>query len=222
MKSSRILTFVFAAFVLLIIGSWVYHKYELHKRYENISRFDYLPKDSIDYCFYDQTALNTYLDNCQKLTDQAKVLWLKNGIDVHTAKTGFGEIQSKINRYNALLKYTKILEAKLSESKDLKDQGLGNDIIESILDKGITIGAVENERDKMAAYDFLKGRNVSARSPKNEIWEMQKLLNANDYNISINGTFDVSTDSALLDFQRSNNLYPSHICDDMTLKKLAE
>ena len=222
MKSSRIPKLIFSLLILVVIGSWGYHRYTMHKRYENISRFDYLPKDSIDYSYYDQTTLTTYLDNCTKLTDLAKTLWLKNGIDIYTAKTGYGEIQSKINRYNSLLKYTKNLEAKLSESKDLKDQGLGNDVIEAILDKGITVGAVENERDKMAGCEFLKGKNVSVHSPKNEIWEMQKLLNANDYNININGVFDASTDSALLDFQKSNNIYPSHICDDITLKKLAE
>jgi hypothetical protein len=47
---------------------------------------------------------------------------------------------------------------------------------------------VQNEKDKMAAYDFLKGKNISAASKKNEIWELQKLLNANDYNLSINRT----------------------------------
>jgi hypothetical protein len=222
MRSSRIPRFIFAFLLLLILGAWGYHRYSQHKKYENISRFDYLPLDSIDYSYYDQAVLDKYFDNCQKLTDQAKALWLKKGVDIHTDKTGFGETQSQINRYQVLLKYTKVLEAKLSESKDLKDQGLGNDVIEAILDKGITIGAVENEKDKMAGYDFLKGRNVSAHSAPGEIWELQKLLNANDYNININGIFDASTDSALLDFQKGNNLYPSHICDDMTLKKLAE
>jgi hypothetical protein len=222
MKSSRLTKFVIATLILLAIASWAYHRYELHKKYENISRFDYLPKDSIDYSYYDPATLSTYLDNCTKLTDLAKTLWLKNDIDIRTTQTGYGEAQSKINRYRALLKYTKMLEAKLSESADLKGQGFGNDVIEAILDKGITAGAVENERDKMAAYDFLKGKNVSTRSPQNEIWEMQMLLNANDYNININGTFDASTDSALLDFQKSNNLYPSHVCDDLTLRKLSE
>jgi hypothetical protein len=222
MKSSRGLKFIFAALLLLVICAWGYHRYSQHKKYEDISRFDYLPKDSIDYSYYDHAALATYFDNCQKLTDEAKALWLNKGVDIYIARTGFGETQSQINRYHALLKYTKVLEAKLAESKDLKDQGLGNDVIEAILDKGITIGAVENEKDKMAGYDFLKGRNVSAHSSPGEIWEMQKLLNANDYNININGIFDASTDSALLDFQKGNNLYPSHICDDMTLKKLAE
>jgi hypothetical protein len=222
MKSSRLPKLVIFLVLVILIGSWGYHRYSLHKRYDNISRFDYLPKDSIDYSYYDRTVLSTYLDNCNKLTDLAKTLWLKNGIDIHTAKTGYGETQSRINRYQSLLNYTKILESKLTESKDLKDQGLGNDMIEVILEKGITIGAVENERDKITAYEFLKGKNVSPHSAKNEIWEMQKLLNANDYNVGINGVFDAATDSALYDFQRSNNIYPSHICDDITLKKLAE
>jgi peptidoglycan hydrolase-like protein with peptidoglycan-binding domain len=104
----------------------------------------------------------------------------------------------------------------------MKDQGLTNDDIRIVLDKDITIGAVENEKDKMAAYEFLRGKNVSASSKPNEIWELQKLLNANDYNLSINGVYDASTDSALLDFQKDNNLYPAHMCDDLTLKKLAE
>ena len=222
MKSSRLLKLFIVLILLIIVGSWGYHRYTQHKRYENISRFDYLPKDSIDYSYYDRSALYTYLDNCNKLTDLAKTLWLKNGIDIRTAQSGYGEIQSRINRYHSLLNYTKILETKLSESKDLKDQGLGNDVIEMILEKGITVGAVENEKDKQAAYEFLKGKNVSPHSAKNEIWEMQKLLNENDYNVSISGVFDASTDSALYDFQRSNNIYPSHVCDDITLKKLAE
>jgi Putative peptidoglycan binding domain len=222
MKSSRLSRITIVLLLLALAGWWAYHGYTLHQRYEQISRFDYLPKDSIDYNYYDRSVLSTYLDNCNKLTDLGKTLWLKNGIDIHTAKTSNGEAQSRINRYHALLTYTKVLEARLSESKDLKDQGLGNDVIEVILEKGITIGAVESERDKMAACEFLKGKNVSARSAKNEVWELQKLLNANDYNLSINGVFDAATDSALLDFQRDNNIYPSHICDDITLRKLAE
>lgn len=222
MKSSRLFKFLFVAVLLLFIGSWSYHRYSLHKKYENISRFDYLPKDSIDYNYYDKVTLSTYLDNCNQLTDLAKTLWLKNGIDIHTATTAYGEGQSRINRYKALLNYTKILEAKLRESKDLKDQDLDNDVIQMIIEKGTTVGAVENDKDKIAGYEFLKGKNVSPHSAKSEIWEMQKLLNDNDYNLNINGVFDAATDSALLDFQHDNNIYPSHICDDITLKKLAE
>ena len=222
MKSSRLPKVLFTLLILALIGSWAYYRYIEHKRYENISRFDYRPKDNIDYAYFDQSSLHAYLENCNKLTDIAKTLWLKSGVDVNTAQSGPGEIQSKINKYKSLLSYTKILEAKLTESKDMKDQGLGNEVIELVLDKGLTIGAVENQRDKQAGYEFLKGKNTSARSPQNEIWEMQKLLNANDYNLNINGIYDVATDSALLDFQRSNNLFPSHVCDDITLKKLSE
>jgi hypothetical protein len=222
MTSPSLFRFFCIALIIFFVGFVGWHRYAVHKKYENISRFDYLPKDSIDYGYYDQNVLNTYFANCAKLTDMAKAAWLRGGIDIRTAKTGYGEVQSEINRYNDLLKYTKILEARLAESKDLKDQSLGNDVIEMIQDRGITIGAAENEKDKIAAYDFLKGKNISARSPANEIWEMQKLLNANDYNINITGVFNAATDSALLDFQKANNLYPSHVCDDMTLKKLAE
>jgi len=222
MKFSSLLRFSLFAIVVFIIVSWVYHRMNEHEKYENISRFDYLPKDSIDYNYYDQVALRTYLDNCTKLTDIAKTLWLKNDIDISKDTKGSGEAQSRINHYKALLKYTKILETKLYESKELKEQGLDNVVIAEIMDKGITPGAVENEKDKMAAYDFLKGKNTSPKSGKTEIWEMQKLLNENDYNLSINGVFDAATDSALFDFQRTNNIYPSHVCDDITLKKLVE
>jgi phosphoribosylformylglycinamidine (FGAM) synthase-like enzyme len=149
-------------------------------------------------------------------------LWLRHGVDIHKESKYTGEAQSLMNQYNSVLKYTRILESRLKDSKDMKDGGLTNDVIKMVFEKGITVGAVENEKDKMAAYDFLKGKNISATSKPNEIWELQKLLNANDYNLSISGVYDASTDSALLDFQRLNNIYPSHICDDLTLKKLAE
>ena len=213
---------IFIVLLIALASLYGYHRYHVHKQYENISRFDYMSKDSIDYNYYDQAVLQDYLDNCTKLTGIAKKLWLKDGIDITKTQQGYGEIQSRINQYNNLLRYNKVLEDKLVQSQDMKDQGLTNEDIEIILDKDITPGAVENEKDKMAAYDFLKGKNVSAVSKKNEIWELQKLLNASDYNLSINGVFDASTDSALLDFQNANNLYPSHTCDDLTLRKLAE
>lgn len=209
-------------FLFTLIGLGIYRRYEVHQRYENISRFDYASQDSVDYGYYDQNTLRVYLDNCDKLTTIAKSLWLKDGIDVTATRKGYGEAQSQINRYYTLLKYTRSIEDKLIQSQDMKDQGLTNDDIKIILDKDITIGAVESEKDKMAAYEFLKGKNVSASSKPNEIWELQKLLNANDYNLSINGIYDASTDSALLDFEKDNNLYPAHSCDDLTLRKLAE
>lgn len=218
---SPVFFFTFSLIVALA-GSLVYHRYEQHRRYENISRFDYFSKDSIDYNYYDQATLRIYLDNCQTLTDIAKALWLKDGIDVTTSTKRYGEVQSRINRYHRLLRYTQALEEKLVQSRDMKDQGLTNEDIRIVLDKDITIGAVENEKDKMAAYDYLKGKNISGSSKPNEIWELQKLLNANDYNLTINGIYDAATDSALIDFQKENNIYPSHTCDDVTLRKLAE
>ncbi len=213
-----LLVFIFLA----LAGFKAFHHYQMHRRYENISRFDYFSLDSIDYNYYDQATLRIYLDNCQSLTDIAKTLWLKDGIDVTKTKDAFGEAQSRINRYYRLLRYTQALEGKLIQSQDMKDQGLTNEDIRIILDKDITIGAVESEKDKMAAFEYLKGKNVSGASKPNEIWELQKLLNANDYNLTINGIYDASTDSALLDFQKENNIYPSHSCDDVTLRKLAE
>lgn len=206
----------------MLAAAAIYHRYQQHQRYQNISRFDYFSKDSIDYNYYDQATLRTYMENCQTLTDLGKSLWLKDGIDVATTKQADGEAQSRLNRYNRLLRYTRTLEDKLVQSQDMKDQGMTNEDIRIIIDKDITIGAVENEKDKMAAYDYLKGKNVSASSKPNEIWELQKLLNANDYNLTITGIYDAATDSALLDFQKENNIYPSHTCDDVTLRKLAE
>ena len=215
--------FFFLCFIFLILtGAGILHRYQQHRRYENISRFDYFSQDSIDYNYYDQSALRTYLENCQALTDLAKGLWLKDGIDIAITTQAYGEAQSRINRYNRLLRYTRSIEDKLVQSQDMKDQGMTNEDIKIILDKDITIGAVENEKDKMASYDYLKGKNISSSSKPNEIWELQKLLNANDYNLTINGIYDAATDSALLDFQKENNIYPSHSCDDITLRKLAE
>ena len=222
MRLSRLFRIFFIAALILISGIFIYHKYNQHERYDNISRFDYLPNDSIDYNYYDQTILQSYLNNCSQLTHMSKKLWLTDGVDVHNTKKAFGEIQSQINKYNWMLKYTRALESRLKESKDMKEGGLTNDVIKMVFEEGITVGALENEKDKQAAYEYLRGKNISAGSKPNEIWELQKLLNANDYNISINGIFDTSTDSAIIDFQKVNNLYPSHVCDDITLKKLSE
>jgi hypothetical protein len=41
-----------------------------------------------------RTVLQTYLDNCNKLTDIAKGLWLKNGISIDTTQKGYGDTVS--------------------------------------------------------------------------------------------------------------------------------
>ena len=220
-KSNNIRNFLFLLVVL--IGSYIFiHKYLEHKKYENISRFDKLPNDSIDVNFYDPSIVKMYFKNCKQLTDLAKTLWLKNGIDVAKDKTGFGEAESKLNSYNALLRITQPMEIHLKESRELKEQGLSNEEISEILNKGITIGAYQIEKDKQAAFEFLKGKNVNRASSADQVWEMQKLLNANEYNIAIDGIFNSNTDSALVDYQTKNNLFPSHTCNDVTLIHLVK
>ncbi|MFN8309160.1 MAG: hypothetical protein U0T73_04305 [Chitinophagales bacterium] len=212
------------AFLIAVVIAAIYgfNRYEEHQRYEHINRFDYAPNPKIDYLYYDRALLQDYFENCKQLTDLGKTLWLRSGIDVTKTKTAFGESQSIINRYHALQQYNAVLESRLVESRDLKEQGLTDEVIEAVLNKGVTAGAIQEEKDKMAAYDFLKGKNVGKSASQAEIWEVQKLLNANDYPVVINGTFDRITDSSLVDFQTSNNLYPSHTCNDITLLKLAE
>ncbi|MFN8278063.1 MAG: peptidoglycan-binding domain-containing protein [Chitinophagales bacterium] len=218
--NSFLRTIFIAGFIIAAL--YGYHRFSQHNRYENISRFDYLPNPKIDYLYYDRDMLRTYLENCQKLTDLGKTLWLRSEIDVTKTKKAFGEAQTLINQYQQVWQYNHILETRLIESKDLKEQGLTDQVIEVILNKGVTVGAVQEEQDKLAAYDFLKGKNAGARSGPAEIWQVQMLLNANDYPIHPTGQFDATTDSSLTDFQRMNNLYPSHVCDDITLKRLVE
>lgn len=220
-KSNNIRNVLFL--ILSIVVVWyVANKYLQHKKYENIARFDKLPSEAIDASFYDQNQVKLYMQNCKQLTDLAKILWLKNGIDVLKDEEAFGEAESKLNAYHALAKLNETLEIHLKESKELKAQGLSNDDIAEILNKGLTIGAYQIEKDKQAAYEFLKGKNVNRTSPADQVWEMQKLLNANEYIIPIDGIFNSITDSALVDYQSKNNLYPSHSCNDVTLIHLVK
>jgi hypothetical protein len=220
-KSNPTRNILFAA-IIIIVGVVIYSRYAGHKRYDHISRLDYVANDSIDYNYYNQQVLSQYLVQCQRLTSIAKSLWLRNGIDIHLDTAAYGEAQSQIYLYRSTLRYTLSLENRLKESTDLKQQGMSNEQIEKIQANGYTIGALQADNDKHAAFELLKGKNIGAGAKPNEIWELQKLLNQNDYKIIIDGIYSLSTDSALSDFQRTYNIYPSHTCDDLTLSKLVE
>jgi Putative peptidoglycan binding domain len=221
-NTSKAITWIIGLILIIALMSYGYSRYTRHQRYSQLAQYDYVPSALIDYSYYDKQVLQTYYTNCDRLTEIAHEVWMKHGIDVRKERKETDGIQSSIHRYQSMLVYTKQIEARLVESQDLKTQGLSNEVIELVLDKGITIGAVEAEKDKMAALQYLKGKNVGLSSKPAEIWELQKLLNANEYNIAINGIYNPATDSALSDFQLTHGLYVSHSCDDITLMKLAE
>jgi peptidoglycan hydrolase-like protein with peptidoglycan-binding domain len=52
------------------------------------------------------------------------------------------------------------------------------------------------------------------------VWELQKLLTAQGYEIPVDGVFSIETDKALKDFQRINNVFPSGITDEETIRIL--
>lgn len=218
-KSLKRLLLVIFLGILFFIGYKIYYRYS---SYHAIERFDYPIAKQIDENYYDQAALYQYKNDAVTLSKMARELWIGHRIDVlkpdaNMCKKAYPDYLS----YKILLEKVKATENNLISSKELKDtEGLNNASIEAILKNDFTIGAYYTSLDARHAYDFLKGKNVNKNSAPAEVWELQKLLNYNDYTILIDGKYNTETDSALTDFQQNNNLFPSHSCNDITLDKM--
>ena len=216
----KVMLFLF----LVLLGFGIYKIYYSYTNYSHVERLDYKIAPTIDENYFDKIELATYKNNAIALSKMARELWIEHRIDVSEKNPDVCKKGSlAYQEYLLLFNQTKTIEQKLTSSKELKNnESLNNSAIKEILENDYTIGVYYTQNEARQSYNFLKGKNTRKGSAPAEIWELQKLLNYKEFDITVDGIFNIQTDSALVSFQKSNNLYPSHICDDITLEKLAE
>lgn len=198
--------------VVIALVAVVFFQYKAYKRFNPPSDYNYVLSDSIDVNYYDQVVVQQYYDNAYELGQFARSTWANRGIDVLFPSDDIESIEAS-KYYTSKTSLTKRLEDKLKYSASLKDMGYDNRAIEYIMKNGIS----PEHHYYITNQNFI---GLKLGDKNHEVWEVQKALIAFGYEIPNDGVFGLETESALQLFQEKNDLYPSGIVDEKTIKKI--
>ena len=203
--------------IALLIG---YGKYSEYKRY-NSPEVEYKINENIDLSYHNQEIVMNYYDAVEALNSFVMVQWSANEIDVRTPEDDDTETKVAVEAYAKKLAKVKYYEAQLEKSAALKEKGLSNDAIKYLEEKGITIETYKKamEIDKIKnMFDPL--RDIQNKEESVFIFEVQKQLVKNGFDIKTDGVYLIETSEAIRGFEEKNKLFADGKLDVLTLDLL--
>ncbi|WP_299060404.1 peptidoglycan-binding domain-containing protein [uncultured Polaribacter sp.] len=209
--------------LLLIIAFFIgYGKYQEYKRY-NSPNVDYKTSKIVDFEYHNQELVMNYQKAIEDINSYVMLQWTANSIDVRTPKNDDVETKNAVEKYSDKLANIKYYENKLEKSLILKSKGLTNSEIKFLEETGTElkkyqkINANKKIKSMFNASDKMKYGDKSAL-----IYEVQKKLIINGFNIDLDGFYKTETLNAIKDFEKRNNLFADGVLDVLTLDALFE
>ena len=207
--------------LLIIIAALIgYGKYSQYKRY-NSPELDYKSTKNIDLNYHNQEVVMNYNTAIESLNSYVAMQWSANEIDVRTPEDDNSETKIAVEGYSKLLAKVKYYEALLEKSADHKEMGLSNLEIKSIENRGIDIETLENEA-KIALIKsmFDPSTAIKTRDESAFIYEVQKKLVKNGFNIRVDGIYWQETSDAIKAFEEKHQLFADGQLDAITVDLL--
>ncbi|WP_439129518.1 peptidoglycan-binding domain-containing protein [Polaribacter sp.] len=213
--------------LLLIIAFFIgFGKYQEYKRY-NSPNVDYKTTAKIDVNYHNKEIVFDYYKAVEELNSFVMLQWTAKDIDVRTPEDDDYETKNSVKKYSDKLATVKYYETILENAANLKAKGLSNQEIKMIEKKGITLEALKKEQEHNSYKELIKAMfKEDKKFYKNDksalIYEVQKLLVKNGFNIQIDGLYRTETSNAIKGFEEKNNLFADGNLDIMTLNLLLE
>lgn len=216
MKQLIILLLLIIAF---IIG---FGKYNQYKRY-NAPNVDYKTEKTLDFEYHNQNLVLNYYKAIENLNSYVMTQWTANSIDVRTPEDDNEETKLAVTKYAEKLATINYYETKLEKSFTLKAKGLSNTEVKYLEETGTDLKSYNkslaiNKIKKMfnANYKMVYGQKSAL------IYEVQKRLNTNGFDITLDGVYKIETLNAIKGFEEKNNLFADGHLDILTLDALFE
>ena len=215
----KILLFILAVIILIFTYSEYKEYQRFHPKNANIKS-----AESIDVNYHNQETVYNYHNALEAANNYMQMQWSANGIDVRSPENDDEETVLTVAEYSKKVAKINFYKAILDESKTLKSQGLTNEDIKLFELKGVSISdykkAEKELKEKQLLLNMMPQKPLFSGERSAFIYETQKLLVKNGYDISIDGVYKNITSEALKSFEEKNNLFPDGNIDLMTLKAL--
>ena len=208
-------------FLLVIIAGLIgYGKYSQYKRY-NSPELDYKSTKNIDLNYHDQEVVMNYYSAIESLNSYIAMQWSANKIDVRTPEDDDSETKIAVEGYSKKLARVKYYEALLEESATHKENGLSNKEIKGIEIRGMDIEMLENKvKMKLIKSMFDPSTAIKTKDESAFIYEVQKHLVKNGFNIKVDGIYWQETSDAIKAFEEKNQLFADGQLDALTVDLL--
>ena len=209
--------------LIIIISIFAYSEYKEYQRFhpKNVA---YKASEAIDLNYHDQTMVYSYNEAITALNGFVITQWSANSIDVRNPEDDDTETQYAVNMYTKKLAKVKFFEAKLEQSKTLKEKGFSNTKIKSIETEGITAedynARLKAEKFKRLLIESFPKKSLVNGQKNAFVYEIQKLLVKKGFDIPVDGVYKNITSDALKAFEEKNQLFPDGKIDPMTLDLL--
>ena len=208
---------------VIIIAIFAYSEYKEYQRFHPKSA--HITKSrKIDVNYHNQETVYNYYDAIEQANSYMTVQWSANEIDVRTPEKNDKTHQLATKIYAEKLSRITYYETILEQSEQLKKEGLSNEDIIFLETKGISLkeynvfSKVENFRKNI--LELMPNKKLYAGEKTAFIFELQKLLVKNGFNIPVDGVYQKQTSDALKTFEEKHNFLPDGKIDLLTLKAL--
>lgn len=197
---------VIAVLALVLLA---YAQFKKARRLNAPHQYQYEVREDIDVNYFDPAAVSAYYESAAWLESWVRSMWYSRGIDVLTMDERDGESVQAVRKFNGRLAQVRELEAKLVASAQYKNQGLHNAQIRRIVEEGLSPDQVKGGEAPIRLGD--RGTRVS---------ELQSLLVKAGFDIPADGNFMAITQTAVMEFQRQQQLPITGEADGQTLAAL--
>ncbi|MCS6794756.1 MAG: peptidoglycan-binding protein [Raineya sp.] len=200
--------------VLVFLGLLTFFQYKKFRKFSYPNSYDYvINTQEIDVNYYEPTLVKEYFETATYLGNFAREQWTNFGIDVLAPDMEIPQSKNAAQTYQTMLARVKFLEAKLINSKKLKQQGFDNEAIAYIEKNGIS-------EKNYALHKLITGKTFRKGDKDRVIWEIQKLISQKIQPIRIDGVFSDETEQAVKKIQQEKQTYPSGVIDEEFVKLL--
>ena len=207
--------------LLLIIAFFIgYGQYTQYKRF-NSPNVDYKTTKKIDLAYHNQETVINYYKAVEDANSFVKMQWTVNNIDVRTPEDDTEEIKWALKKYSEKIATIKYYEDKLENSTILKAEGLSNKEVKYLEQTGVNLKSY----NKLLAKNKIKSlfnadKEITYGKKSSLIYEVQKELNLQGFQINLDGFYKTETLDALKKFQEKNNLFADGVLNVLTLDAL--
>ncbi|MBF4983737.1 peptidoglycan-binding protein [Nonlabens mediterrranea] len=208
--------------LIIILGFIVYDFYKDWDRF-HAPEYHYSTEAIIDQEYHNQDVVMMYHDAITDLNSFIKLQWTANDIDVRLPEDDDLETTLAVEEYAQKLSRVTYLEQKLAQSASYKSNGWNNQQIidfENNHSNPEEIKAFDQKSLMKELYNnhWENSQRIGAKNVL--IFEIQKILIARGYDISLDGVFAKATMEALANFESKNNLFPDGKIDVLTFEAL--
>lgn len=215
------LAILFAIIILSIIG---YNQFVNYKRFNPPANYQLKANSSIDVNYYDRPFLNEYYRKIAEVNTFVLKEWTDKHIDVRSPKKSNNASNAAVAQYQQMLADVQFYEAILLQSATLKTKGYSNADIQEWQQSGVDPSKLKefkkNNEVRETIMNTLKSKTWTVGDKGAGVWELQKLLIAKGYEMPKDGIFSTITQSAIMDFEEKNDLFPDGVVDEYSLNLL--